>query len=77
MIRDITQNEIILLAYNELPSGRHAEIMRKVTANKELKAEYDAVLADMKILDGAFVAPNITSIEIIKEQSSSSSLEMI
>ena len=78
MIKDITTNEIILLAYNELPPSEHKEMMIRVKKSKELKSEYNAVLEDKKVLDGAFSSPHPTSIEIVKEEScSSSSLEMI
>jgi len=78
MIKDITTNEIMLLAYNELPPGEHKNILKRVNENKALKAEYNTVLEHINILDNAFTSPHPTSIEIIKEEScSSSSLEMI
>tara|TARA_B110000093_G_scaffold179257_1_gene219161 strand:+ start:2271 stop:2507 length:237 start_codon:yes stop_codon:yes gene_type:complete len=78
MIKDITTNEIILLAYNELPPGEHRDIMLRVKESKVLTSEYNTVLEGMRILDNAFISPHPTSVEIIKEEScSSSSLEMI
>ena len=78
MIKDITTNEIILLAYNELPPGEHRDIMQRVKESKVLTTEYNTVLEDKRILDKAFISPPPTSVEIIKEEScSSSSLEMI
>jgi hypothetical protein len=78
MIKDITTNEIILLAYNELPPGEHRDIMQRVKESKVLTTEYNKVLEDKRILDKAFISPHPTSVEIIKEEScSSSSLEMI
>jgi hypothetical protein len=78
MIKDITTNEIILLAYNELPPGEHRDVMQRVKESKVLTTEYNTVLEDKRILDKAFISPHPTSVEIIKEEScSSSSLEMI
>ncbi len=78
MIKDITTNEIILLAYNELPPDEHRDILQKINENKALKSQYEAILENMKTLDTAFTSPHPTSVEIIKEEScSSSSLEMI
>ena len=39
MIKDITTNEIILLAYNELPPGEHRDIMQRVKESKVLTTE--------------------------------------
>jgi hypothetical protein len=78
MIKDITTNEIILLAYNELPPGEHRDVMQRIKESKVLTTEYNTVLEDKRILDKAFISPHPTSVKIIKEEScSSSSLEMI
>ncbi|MDB4173791.1 hypothetical protein N9811_03205 [Bacteroidia bacterium] len=78
MIRNITQNELILLAYNELPPDKHSEVLRAVNSDKTLNEQYIQIKNDFSILDTVAYKPNPTSIQIIKEQSCSSSpMEMI
>ena len=78
MIRHITQNELLLLAYNEIPPGEREELMVLVANDPKLYAEYNKLKADLYLLDTAIEKPHPTSVQIILEEScSSSSLEMI
>ncbi|MFB1003241.1 MAG: hypothetical protein QMC70_03780 [Bacteroidia bacterium] len=78
MIRNITQNELILLAYNELPPDQHKEMMDVVNGDPKLIQELETLTNQMDLLDAAICKPNSTSVQIIKEEScSSSSMEMI
>lgn len=78
MIRKITQNELILLAYNELPPDRHTELMSLVSVSPKLSKAFEEITSQMNILDSAIVKPHNTSVQIIKEESCSSSpMEMI
>ena len=78
MIIDITKNDLILLAYNELPDNDRVSILNAVMNDNELLDEFRAILNQMKELDGALTSPNPTSVEIILEEAcSSSSLEVI
>lgn len=78
MIRNITQNELILLAYNELPPDQHKKMMNVVNGDPKLIQELEIFCSQMDLLDAAICRPNNTSVQIIKEEScSSSSFEMI
>ena len=78
MIRNITQNELILLAYNELPPDQHKEMMDVVNGDPRLRQQLSTYASQMDLLDTAIIKPNNTSIQIIKEESCSSSpMEMI
>lgn len=78
MIRHLTQNDLLLLAYNELPPEEHAQMLGEVRASEPLLQEYTRILEDIAILSPMSIAPQATSVQIILEEScSSSSLEMI
>jgi hypothetical protein len=78
MIRHLTQNDLLLLAYNELPPEEHAQMLGEVRASESLLQEYTRILEDIAILSPMSYAPQATSVQIILEEScSSSSLEMI
>ena len=78
MIKDITQNELLLLAYKELPSKEHSLLLSRVLKNKELTRAYHQLIEQMNMLDTLSYTPNPTSIQIVKEESCSSSpLELI
>jgi hypothetical protein len=78
MMRHLTQNDLLLLAYNELPAEEHAQMLGQVRASQPLLQEYNQILEDIAILSSISYAPQATSVQIILEEScSSSSLEMI
>lgn len=78
MIKNITQNELLLLAYNELPPDRHSEMMNLVKKDPTLYNKYTEIKEQMEQLDTVLFEPNPTSVQIVLEEScSSSSLEMI
>ena len=78
MIKDLTQNDLLLLAYNELPPDKHQEMMSIVKGNQLLLSQYTEMKKQMSILDTIALKPDPTSVQIILEEScSSSSLEMI
>lgn len=78
MIKAITQDQLILLAYNELPPGKQNELMKRVKADDTTYANYLNLKADMGALDSLKSRPNPTSIQIVLEESCSSSyMEMI
>ena len=78
MIRHLTQNNLLLLAYNELHPEEHVRMLGEVSANEELLEEYNQLLEDIAILSPISYSPQATSVQIILEEScSSSSLEMI
>lgn len=78
MIRHITQNELVLLAYNELPPEEHNELLNVVINDEKLSKKYASLKQQMDILDTVKYQPNPTSVQIVLEEScSSSSLEMI
>ncbi len=73
MIRNITQNELILLAYNELPPDQHKEVTDIVNGDSKLRQQLINYVRQIGLLDTAIYKPNLTSIQIIKEESCSSS----
>ena len=78
MITDITQNELILLAYNELPPDKHSALLQEVRDNISLYARYLEIKQQMKELDSLISSPNPTSVQIVLEESCSASpLEII
>lgn len=78
MNKNITQNDLVLLAYNELPTEKHNELLNNVLNDKRLAEEYKKMKDDMKILDSLFTSPNQTSVNIVLEEScSSNQLEAI
>jgi hypothetical protein len=78
MIKNITQNELVLLAYNELPPDQHDEMMAQVKNDPSMHSKYLELKQQMDILDSVQYEPNPTSVQIVLEEScSSSSLEMI
>ena len=78
MIRHITQNELVLLAYNELPPKEHSELLDVVINDETLAKKYAEIKQQMDILDTLKYQPNPTSVQIVLEEScSSSSLVLI
>jgi len=78
MITAITQNELVLLAYNELPPDKHQEMMSIVEQDSKLTKAYNDIKLQMQALDTLDYSPHPTSVQIVLEEScSSSSLEMI
>ncbi len=69
MIKNITQNELLLLTYNELPPTEHREILKKVLSNPELTKQYKLLLEKQDLLDTVSYSPHPTSVQIIKERS--------
>ena len=78
MVTEITQNELVLMAYNELPPEREIEILHVLENNKDLELKLDQIRTQMSNLDLLKFQPNPTSVQIVLEEScSSSSMEMI
>ena len=72
MNKNITQNDLLLLAYNDLPAQEHNTLLTKVLNDKKLAEEYLKLKDEMKILDSLFISPNQTSVNIVLEESCSS-----
>jgi hypothetical protein len=78
MIKHITQNELLLLAYNEAPPTERDEMLAYIANDSGLLAEYSDLLRQCDMLNAVSLEPNPTSVQIVLEQScSSSSLETI
>ncbi|PCJ67396.1 MAG: hypothetical protein COA58_03495 [Bacteroidetes bacterium] len=78
MITAITQNELVLLAYNELPNERHNQMLKLIEQDANLCKAYNDIKLQMEVLDTLEFKPHPTSVQIVLEEScSSSSLEMI
>ncbi|MBR9861110.1 hypothetical protein GYB22_10270 [bacterium] len=71
MDKNITQNDLLLLAYNELDTNRKLLVINALESNLSLQNEYHDILAVMGKLDEFQVQPNNTSLQIILEESSS------
>lgn len=78
MVTDITQDDLILLAYGELSPDRKKHIESAISEDLELKKTYGQICSSMKVLDSAKCSPADTSVQIILEEScSSSAAEMV
>jgi hypothetical protein len=78
MIKDITQNELLLLAYNDVPLGEREGLLIAIASDDKLTEQYTKILEEMQVLNTVSYTPHPTSIQIIMEEScSSSSLETI
>jgi hypothetical protein len=78
MVTDITKNDLILLAYNELPENESLTLYKAMEANSELKAQFNLIKQEMARLDSYSESPSDTSVQIVIEESCSSSpMEMI
>lgn len=78
MKKAITPNDLLLLAYNELPPERTYELLSQIAQYQDLNEEYIALKKQLNILNVVSLNPNPTSVQIVLEEScSSSSLETI
>ncbi len=78
MIKDITQNDLVLLAYNEFPEEKQQSLLSLVLNDQELSQAYFQIKDQMDLLDTISFQPNPTSVQIVLEEScNSSSLELI
>lgn len=78
MIRNITQNDLILLAYNEFTPDRQRQLMDSVNTDPRLRKAFQKINAQLALLDTAIAKPHPTSVQIIMEESCSSSpMQMI
>ena len=71
MIRNITENDLVLLAYDELDNNRKTQVLLALEANSELMDCYHQMMTVHNALDNYILKPNPTSLQIILEESSS------
>jgi len=71
MNKNITQNDLLLLAYNEFPPKKHKELMDRVLKNEKWAKEFDKIQKQMDVLDTLFENPSPTSVNIVLEESCS------
>ncbi|MFY0643304.1 MAG: hypothetical protein JXR19_02440 [Bacteroidia bacterium] len=71
MITDITKNELLLYAYNELNTDRVLELETALKSNAELRRSYREITEMLHLMDHYSLSPHPTSVQIIKEESSS------
>ncbi len=72
MNKNITQNDLLLLAYNEFPPNKHKQLLYRVLNNEKWANEYKKIQDKMAVLDTLFQSPNPTSVNIVLEESCSS-----
>lgn len=71
MKKTITQDDLVLYAYNELNSIDSQEVENAVNADPLLLEQLQEIIEMQGILDTACTAPNPTSLQIILEESAS------
>ncbi|MEY2925052.1 MAG: hypothetical protein RLZZ337_1600 [Bacteroidota bacterium] len=72
MNKNITQNDLLLLAYNDLPPAEHNQLLNRVLSDEKWAKEYNKLKDEMSILDKLFLSPDPTSVHIVLEESCSS-----
>lgn len=71
MTQTITQNDLLLYAYNELDEHRTQLVTSAVIQDPILADQLQEILDSLDIMDEALLKPNPTSLQIILEESSS------
>ncbi|MDG1720507.1 MAG: hypothetical protein P8I31_04550 [Bacteroidia bacterium] len=73
MVKDLTQDKLLQLIYNELPPTETIRLLEELSHNKSLYEMYQQLKQDVHSLNTYQVSPHNTSIKIILEESCSSS----
>ena len=73
MVKDLTQDKLLQLIYNELPPTDTIRLLEELSHNKSLYEMYQRLKQDVHSLNTYQVSPHNTSIKIILEESCSSS----
>lgn len=73
MEKDLTQDKLLQLIYNELPPTETIRLLEELSHNKPLYEMYQQLKQDVHSLNTYQVSPHNTSIKIILEESCSSS----
>lgn len=73
MVKDLTQDKLLQLIYNELPPSETIRLLEELSHNKPLYEMYQQLKQDVHSLNTYQVSPHNTSIKIILEESCSSS----
>ncbi len=76
MQQNFTQNDILLYIYNELESEKVPALIKAVAEDKELLTFYQETLKTMNDLDNIKLDPTPSIVNILNEESRSSSLEI-
>ena len=69
MANNYTENDLLLLIYNELPLKDALELEKAIHADEKLYKAYHSLLQLTGRLDRLFDQPSPTSVEIILEHS--------
>ena len=73
MVKDLTQDKLLQLIYNELPPTETIRLLEELSHTKSLYEMYQQLKQDVHSLNTYQVSPHNTSIKIILEESCSSS----
>jgi hypothetical protein len=76
MTQNFTQNDILLYLYGELDKQLIPSIQKAISENEELRNFYTHSLQTLNELDEIKENPSVSVINILNEESRSSSLEM-
>lgn len=71
MITNITQNHLLLYAYNELEPNDHLMVEAALQADPVLASQYAEMSELLLLMDSLEYKPHPTSLQIILEESSS------
>jgi len=75
MEQKITEEDVLLYIYNELPSGRKSLVEQAIASSPELFKFFSESLITLKNLNSIQDDPDHTVISILNEESRSSSME--
>lgn len=76
MTQNFTQNDILLYLYGELDKNLIPALQKAISENEELKNFYTHSLNTLNELDEIHDEPSVSVINILNEETRSSSLEM-
>ena len=71
MNKNITHDDLLLLAYDELEPSRRSYVITAMGSDSQLIADYEDIISTMEALNGLMLQPDNTSLQIILEESSS------
>ncbi len=71
MIKNITQNHLLLYAYNELDQHDQKAVERALNSDPLIASQYRELSEMLYVMDSYRLSPNPTSLQIILEESSS------
>ena len=76
MNKTITQNDLLLFAYNELDAAKRSSVLNAITQDPLIQEQLNEILEIQHVLETSIYSPHPTSLQIILEESAASALEV-